>query len=154
MFPKVGLCHQKLPFWNCFGVSHKFWIILFSFSFVSKYDFISPLIYLGTHWWFRAYTGLYMFVCVCVCVCVLFFFFSYNWFLVLQSYGQERFLIWFQSHCLLFCIKFLWNCSCFIILCQSLLYSKVTQLFESHTHYFFHILFHYGLSLTETCFVV
>ena len=46
---KVGLYCYELPLWTAFVVSHKFWVVVSSFSFVSRKFLISSLISFLTH---------------------------------------------------------------------------------------------------------
>ena len=54
LVPKVSLCCYKLhSSRTAFAVSHRFWIIMFSFPFVSGYFLISSLISSMIHWLFN-----------------------------------------------------------------------------------------------------
>ena len=84
---------MNLPLSTAFIVSHRFWVVLFSFPFVSMHILISFLISSMICCLFRSVLfSLHMFGVLIV----FFFFFPCNWFLILLHYCQKRWLEWFQ----------------------------------------------------------
>ena len=74
---------------TAFAVSHRFWIVVSSFSFVSRNFLISSLISFFTHSLFnRMLFNLHEFEC--------FWVFPWGWFLVSVPCGQRKCLLWFQ----------------------------------------------------------
>ena len=76
---------------TAFSVSHKFWFVISSFSFVSRNILISSLISFLTHSW----------------VWVFLSFFPWGWFLVSVPCGRRKCLVWFQFSWIcwfLFCV--------------------------------------------------
>ena len=92
------MCHYVFPhmsIWtsllrDTFAVSHKFWVVVSSFSFVSRNVLIFSLISFFTHSLFNSMLfNLHDFEC-------LGFFFPLDWFLVSVSCGWRKCLIWFR----------------------------------------------------------
>ena len=82
---------MNLPLSTAFTVSHRFWVVVFSFSFVSMHIFISFLISSMIFWLFRSVLfSLHMleFLIVLFSPC--------NWDLILLHCGQKRWLEWIQ----------------------------------------------------------
>ena len=62
-FLRYACIAMNLPFSTAFTVSHRFWVVVFSFSFVSMHILISFLIYSVSCWLFRSMLfSLYMFI--------------------------------------------------------------------------------------------
>ena len=80
----------NFPLRTVFAESHKFWVIVFSLSFVSRNLLISFLISSVT--FSNVLFNLHEFVFFAV----FFFFFSCSWYLVSQHCGQRRYMIQFQ----------------------------------------------------------
>ena len=73
-----------------FFVSYRFWIVVSSFSFVSRKFFIPSLISFLTH-------SFCLIACYSVSMILsVLGFFLWGWFLVLVPCGQRKCLIWFQ----------------------------------------------------------
>ena len=79
-----------LPLSTAFTVSHRFWVVVFSFSFVSMHILICFFISSVICWLFRSVLfNLHMFVFLIV-------FFPCSWYLILLHCNQKRYLRWFQ----------------------------------------------------------
>ena len=82
---------MNFPLSTAFIVSHRFWVVVFSFSFVSMHILISFLISSVIYWLFKSMLfSLHMFVFLIV------FFFSCSWHQILLHCDQIRCLKWFQ----------------------------------------------------------
>ena len=87
-FLRYACIAMNLPFSTAFTVSHRFWVVVFSFSFVSMHILISSVIC----WLFSSVLfSLHMLELL-----IVVFFFSCNWDLLLLHCGQKRCLEWFQ----------------------------------------------------------
>ena len=62
----------NFPFWTAFAASHRFWLVVFSLSFVSTYFLL--------HLWFIQWSLGYLVVYCLASMCL--YFFPYNWFLI------------------------------------------------------------------------
>ena len=83
---------MNLPLSIAFTESHRFWVVMFSFSFISMYILISFFIYFVICWLFRSVLfSLHMLVFL-----IFFFFFSWSWHLILLHCDQKRCLKCFQ----------------------------------------------------------
>ena len=80
---------MNFPLRTAFAVSHMFWVVVSSFSFVSRKFLISFLILFLTHSLFIACYSVSMILSVLVI-------FLWCWFLVSVPCGQRKCLIWFQ----------------------------------------------------------
>ena len=88
-FLRYACIAMNFPLRTAFTVSHRFWVVVFSFSFVSMHILISFLISSVICWLFRSVLfSLHMFV--------LLIDFFYSWHLILLHCGQKRCLEWFQ----------------------------------------------------------
>ena len=84
---------------TAFAVSHRFWIIVISFLFVSRNFLISSLISFLDHLLFSSILfNLHEFEC--------FWVFPWGWFLVSVPCGQKKCFIWFQ------CSWIIWGLFC------------------------------------------
>ena len=87
---EVSLYCSEPSLSTAFTESHRFWVVVFSFSFVSMHTFISFLISSVICWLFRSMLfSLHMFVFLIV-------FFSCSWHLILPHCDQKRCLELFQ----------------------------------------------------------
>ena len=87
---------MNYPLRTAFAVSHRFWVVVSSFSFVSRNFLISSLISFLTHSLFNS-----MLFSLHAFECFGFFYFPWAFFLVSVPYAQRKCLIWFQ---------FSWTC--------------------------------------------
>ena len=82
---------MNLPLSTAFTISHRFWVVVFSFSFISMHILVSFFISSVICWLFRSVLfSLYMFIFLIV------FFFPCSWHLILPHCDQKRCLRWFQ----------------------------------------------------------
>ena len=81
---------MNLPLSTAFTVSHRFWVVVFSFSFISLHILISFLISSMICWLFRS-------VLFSLPMLEFLIVFSFNWDLILLHCGQKRWLEWFHS---------------------------------------------------------
>ena len=80
---------MNFPLSTAFTVSHRFLVVMFSFSFVSMHILISLFISSVIFWLFRSVLfSLHTFVFLIV-------FFFCSWHLILPRYDQKRYLKWF-----------------------------------------------------------
>ena len=82
---------EKHQYSTAFTVSHRLWVVVFSFSFISMHILISFFISYVMCWLFRSVLfSLHMLTFLIV------FFFPYSWHLILLHFDQKRCLRWFQ----------------------------------------------------------
>ena len=90
-FLRYACIAMNFPLSTAFTVSDRFWVVVFSFSFVSMHILISFLISSVVCWLFRSVLfSLHMLEFLIV------FFFSCNWHLIFMHCDQKRSLEWFQ----------------------------------------------------------
>ena len=84
-FLRLPCIAMNLPLSSYFIESCRFWVVVFSFSFISVHILVSVLIYSVICWLFRSLLlSLHMFI--------LLIFFPYSWHLILPHHDQKRYL--------------------------------------------------------------